>query len=197
MYSLDPLRVYTSRSFGSSLEMCSVFRFADTKTENFDVDRARSSRSFAYRPSGLRKSRRTEIASSTSMEIRYVNPRFLPAFILMPPHSMLIDDERLRTGRRLAAERKRERKRPFAVAVAAAVATAATATLLSLSASRTTSVARSLRVHVRVVKKSRTEPTCNCNRALLPSGIVPSASDRYVVDVVRCGKSGINFRRCT
>lgn len=42
-----------------------------------------------------------EIATSTSMEMRYVNPRFLPAFILMPSHSMLIVDDS--ANRRLVA----------------------------------------------------------------------------------------------
>lgn len=71
------------------------------------------SRSLGSRLSALREpASGTEIASSTSMEIRYVNPRFLPAFILMPPHSMLIVDERLRTGRRSGNGERRHLEAP-------------------------------------------------------------------------------------
>lgn len=101
----------------------------------------------------------TEIATSTSMEIRYVNPRFLPAFILMPSHSMLIVGDSLRTGR--------ERRRRRLVAVA------------TLLFSFPTSLVSSARPRSRPCPRHK-DPACNL--ALLSSVIVHrgEASDRYV-----------------
>lgn len=104
----------------------------------------------------------TEIASSTSMEIRYVNPRFLPAFILMPPHSMLIVDERLRTSRR-TGERQRN----------AAVATLLFPPLFIFFLSSSTTRSRSFHIHV---VRSRCER--NCNLALLSSVVLHWRADR-------------------
>lgn len=120
----------------------------------------RTATSFAE-PVGSSRVPGTEIAPSTSMEIRYVNPRFLPAFILMPPHSMLIVDERLRTGRRERARETREDGR-------------APPRRSPLLRSRERDLARS----ASAVRKSR-EPTCNCNLPPITCRHCASASDRY------------------